>query len=176
MMKGLRWRMGRQNGQLQYLRHNGPEHVLTYAPTRSGKGVGLVVPTLLSWKHSTVVADLKGELWAMTAGWRKEYAKNLCLKFEPAAANGSVAWNPLDEIRVGTENEVGDVQNLATLIVDPDGKGLNDHWQKTSQALLVGVILHVLYKHKMMVRQQRFRMLIPSWPTRKEGLGNCGWK
>ncbi|MGK3611235.1 hypothetical protein ACSLN1_26335, partial [Escherichia coli] len=41
--------------------------------------------------------------------WRKEYAKNLCLKFEPAAANGSVAWNPLDEIRVGTENEVGDV-------------------------------------------------------------------
>lgn len=39
-------------------------------------------------------------------GWRKEYAKNLCLKFEPAAANGSVAWNPLDEIRVGTENEV----------------------------------------------------------------------
>ncbi|EMF7570015.1 type IV secretory system conjugative DNA transfer family protein [Salmonella enterica] len=137
-----------KNGQLQYLRHNGPEHVLTYAPTRSGKGVGLVVPTLLSWKHSTVVADLKGELWAMTAGWRKEYAKNLCLKFEPAAANGSVAWNPLDEIRVGTENEVGDVQNLATLIVDPDGKGLNDHWQKTSQALLVGVILHVLYKHK----------------------------
>lgn len=137
-----------KNGQLQYLRHNGPEHVLTYAPTRSGKGVGLVVPTLLSWKHSTVVTDLKGELWAMTAGWRKEYAKNICLKFEPAAANGSVAWNPLDEIRVGTENEVGDVQNLATLIVDPDGKGLNDHWQKTSQALLVGVILHVLYKHK----------------------------
>lgn len=137
-----------KSGQLQYLRHNGPEHVLTYAPTRSGKGVGLVVPTLLSWPQSAVITDLKGELWAMTAGWRKQYAKNVCLKFEPAAANGSVAWNPLEEIRVGTEYEVGDVQNLATLIVDPDGKGLNDHWQKTSQALLVGVILHVLYKHK----------------------------
>jgi type IV secretion system protein VirD4 len=137
-----------KSGQLQYLRHNGPEHVLTYAPTRSGKGVGLVVPTLLSWAQSAVITDLKGELWAMTAGWRKQYAKNICLKFEPAAANGSVAWNPLDEIRIGTEYEVGDVQNLATLIVDPDGKGLNDHWQKTSQALLVGVILHVLYKHK----------------------------
>jgi type IV secretion system protein VirD4 len=54
----------------------------------------------------------------------------------------------LDEIRVKTENEVGDVQNLATLIVDPDGKGLESHWQKTGQALLVGVILHALYKAK----------------------------
>lgn len=61
---------------------------------------------------------------------------------------GSVRWNPLDEIRVGTDNEVADVQNLATLIVDPDGKGLESHWQKTSQALFVGVILHAIYKAK----------------------------
>ncbi|EFI8498289.1 type IV secretory system conjugative DNA transfer family protein [Escherichia coli] len=132
-------------GQLHYLRHNGPEHVLCYAPTRSGKGVGLVVPTLLSWPHSCVITDLKGELWAMTAGWRKEHANNKVIRFEPAALNGCAAWNPLDEIRIGTEYEVGDVQNLATLIVDPDGKGLESHWQKTSQSLLVGVILHALY-------------------------------
>ncbi len=138
-----------KKGILHYLRHNGPEHVLTYAPTRSGKGVGLVIPTLLSWPHSTVVADLKGELWALTSGWRQQHAKNKVLKFEPAAAHGSIKWNPLDEIRINTENEVGDVQNLATLIVDPDGKGLNDHWQKTSQALLVGCILHALYKAKI---------------------------
>jgi type IV secretion system protein VirD4 len=135
-----------KRGRIHYLRHNGPEHVLTCAPTRSGKGVGLVVPTLLSWKHSTVVTDLKGELWALTAGWRKEYARNKVLRFEPAAADGGVHWNPMDEIRLGTEYEVGDVQNLATVIVDPDGKGLESHWQKTSQALLVGVILHALYK------------------------------
>ncbi|TWI62544.1 type IV secretion system protein VirD4 [Pseudoduganella lurida] len=133
-------------GALHYLRHDGPEHVLTYAPTRSGKGVGLVVPTLLSWSSSTVVTDLKGELWALTAGWRQQHARNRTLRFEPAAAAGSVRWNPLDEIRVATEYEVGDVQNLATLIVDPDGKGLETHWQKTSQALIVGVILHALYK------------------------------
>ena len=53
-----------------------------------------------------------------------------------------------DEIRLGTEHEVADVQNLATLIVDPDGKGLETHWQKTAQALLVGVILHVLYRRQ----------------------------
>ena len=109
-------------GKLHYLVHSGPEHVLTYAPTRSGKGVGLVLPTLLMWTESTFVTDLKGELWQLTSGWRKEYANNKVLKFEPAAFN-SVAWNPLEEIRLGSEYEIGDVQNLATLIVDPDGKG-----------------------------------------------------
>lgn len=137
-----------KDGKQHYLRHNGPEHVLCYAPTRSGKGVGLVVPTLLSWAHSAVITDLKGELWALTAGWRQKHAENKVLRFEPATLSGSVCWNPLDEIRLGTEYEVGDVQNLATLLVDPDGKGLESHWQKTSQALLVGVILHALYKAK----------------------------
>ncbi|WP_373991707.1 type IV secretory system conjugative DNA transfer family protein [Duganella sp. BuS-21] len=135
-----------RKGRTHYLRHDGPEHVLTYAPTRSGKGVGLVVPTLLSWSRSAVITDLKGELWALTAGWRQKHARNKVLRFEPAAASGSLCWNPLDEIRIGTEHEVGDVQNLSTLIVDPDGKGLETHWQKTSQALIVGVILHALYK------------------------------
>jgi len=137
-----------KSGLFHYLRHNGPEHILTYAPTRSGKGVGLVIPTLLSWPHSALITDLKGELWALTAGWRKAYANNKVLRFEPAAPHGSVRWNPLDEIRLGTEHEVGDVQNLATLIVDPDGRGMESHWQKTSQALLVGLILHALFKRK----------------------------
>lgn len=131
---------------VHYLRHNGPEHVLTYAPTRSGKGIALVIPTLLSWPSSAVITDLKGELWALTAGWRHDHAHNKTLRFEPANPHNSIGFNPLDEIRVGTEYEVGDVQNLAMLIVDPDGRGLRDHWQKTSQALLVGCILHVLYK------------------------------
>jgi type IV secretion system protein VirD4 len=84
----------------------------------------------------------------MTAGWRQQHANNKVLRFEPASSKHSICWNPLDEIRLSTEYEVGDVQNLATLIVDPDGKGLESHWQKTAQALLVGVILHVLYKVK----------------------------
>jgi type IV secretion system protein VirD4 len=135
-------------GKLHYLRHDGPEHVLTCAPTRSGKGVGLVVPTLLSWPDSAVITDLKGELWAMTAGWRQTHAKNKVLRFDPANPDCDVHINPMDEIRFGTAYEVGDVQNLATLIVDPDGRGLETHWQKTSQALLVGVILHALYRNR----------------------------
>jgi len=135
-------------GRVYYLQHSGNEHILTYAPTRSGKGVGLVIPTLLSWTSSCVIYDLKGELWELTAGWRKYYAKNKVLRFEPANSTNCARWNPLAEIRIGTDYEVGDVQNIATLIVDPDGKGLNDHWAKTSFALLVGVILHLKYQEK----------------------------
>ncbi|MBK1718077.1 type IV secretory system conjugative DNA transfer family protein [Thiocystis violacea] len=135
-----------RRGRLHYLRHNGPEHVLTYAPTRSGKGVSLVLPTLLSWTESALITDLKGELYALTAGWRKRYAGQKVLRFEPASMNGTVHWNPLDEVRIGSENEVGDAQNLASLIVDPDGRGLESHWQKTAWALICGLILHVLYR------------------------------
>ena len=53
--------LGQQDGH--YLRHDGPEHVMAFAPTRSGKGVGLVVPTLLSWMGSAVIHDIKGENW-----------------------------------------------------------------------------------------------------------------
>ncbi|RYZ91127.1 MAG: IncP-type DNA transfer coupling protein TraG [Proteobacteria bacterium] len=131
-----------------YLRHNGPEHVLAFAPTRSGKGIGLVIPTLLSWQHSAVILDIKGENWALTAGWRQKHANNVCLRFDPAAQEGSVRFNPLAEIRLGTEHEVADVQNIATMIVDPDGKGLNDHWSKTGYSLIVGIALHCLYVEK----------------------------
>ena len=142
------WRDKR--GTIHYLRHNGPEHVLCYAPTRSGKGVGLVVPTLLSWTESAIVTDLKGELYELSAGWRHEHAHNKILCFGPAAASGSCCFNPVAEMRIGTEHEVGDVQNLALLMVDPQGHGLNphDHWQKTAYSLLVGCILHLCHKSR----------------------------
>ncbi len=83
-----------KSGKIHYLRHAGPEHVLCYAPTRSGKGVGLILPTLLSWKESVFVTDLKGELYELTAGWRHEYGHSKILRFEPAAASGSCCFNP----------------------------------------------------------------------------------
>ncbi|CAH0209979.1 Conjugal transfer protein TraG [Pseudomonas sp. Bi70] len=126
----------------QYLRHEGPEHVLTFAPTRSGKGVGLVVPTLLSWPSSAVIHDIKGENWNLTAGWRSRFSH--CLLFNPTDL-ASAAYNPLLEVRRGA-HEVRDVQNIADILVDPEGAlERRNHWEKTSHALLVGAILHVLY-------------------------------
>jgi type IV secretion system protein VirD4 len=135
-------------GKQHYLVDSSNQHVLVYAPTRSGKGISIILPTLLAWRESALILDLKDELWALTAGWRQKHAENRVVRFEPAAAKNSAAWNPMDEIRLGTEHETGDAQNLATLIVDPDGAGLESHWQKTAMPLLVGVILHCLYKRK----------------------------
>ena len=126
----------------QHLRHAGPEHVLCFAPTRSGKGVGLVVPTLLSWPESCVVHDIKGENWQLTAGWRSRFSH--ALLFDPTDGR-SAAYNPLLEVRRG-EAEVRDVQNIADILVDPEGSvERRNHWEKTSHSLLVGAILHVLY-------------------------------
>ncbi len=125
-----------------YLRHDGPEHVLCFAPTRSGKGVGLVVPTLLTWPHSAIVHDIKGENWELTAGFRSRFSRTLL--FDPTN-EASAAYNPLMEVRRGI-NEVRDVQNIADVLVDPEGSlERRNHWEKTSHALLVGAILHVLY-------------------------------
>ena len=135
--------------KLEYLKHNGPEHILAFAPTRSGKGIGLVIPTLLDWRESVIVLDIKGENWALTAGWREQYANNRVLKFDPTAPNGmSVKFNPLDEIRMETDYEIGDVQNIAMMIVDTDGKGLRDYWEKSSFSFISGLILYTIYKSK----------------------------
>ena len=125
-----------------YLRHNGPEHVLCFAPTRSGKGVGLVIPTLLTWPGSCVVHDIKGENWNLTSGFRARHGR--VLLFDPTNRRSS-AYNPLLEVRRG-EWEVRDVQNIADVLVDPEGAlEKRNHWEKTSHSLLVGAILHVLY-------------------------------
>lgn len=125
-----------------YLRHDGPEHVLCFAPTRSGKGVGLVVPSLLAWPGSAIVHDIKGENWQLTAGFRARHGR--VLLFDPTNPKSS-AYNPLLEVRRG-EWEVRDVQNVADVLVDPEGSlDKRNHWEKTSHSLLVGAILHVLY-------------------------------
>src|ERR1700730_584073 len=125
-----------------YLRHDGPEHVLCFAPTRSGKGVGLVVPTLLAWPGSAIVHDIKGENWQLTAGWRARFCR--VLLFDPTNQNSS-RYNPLLEVRRG-DTEGRERQNVADILVDPEGAlERRNHWEKTSHSLMVGVILHVLY-------------------------------
>jgi len=101
-----------------------------------------VVPSLLTWPGSAIVHDIKGENWQLTAGFRAQHGR--VLLFDPTNAKSS-AYNPLLEVRCG-EWEVRDVQNIADILVDPEGSlEKRNHWEKTSHALLVGAILHVLY-------------------------------
>jgi type IV secretion system protein VirD4 len=110
----------------RYLRDCTPGHLLVVAPTRAGKGTGIVVPTMLSWPHSALIHDIKGENWELTAGLRKRMGQ-LCLKFDPTDTTGaSVKYNPLEQVRLRTEHEAEDVQNVVHMLLDPKGEGLSD--------------------------------------------------
>ncbi len=138
----------KQQKQIEYLRYGGEGHIICFAPTRSGKGVGLVVPNLLTWQQSVIVLDIRQENWNLTSGWRKEHLKNDVIKFDPTSSDGTGAgFNPLYEVRLGI-HEVRDVQNIAEMIVDYDGKGKYDHWRLSAYNFLTGVILHVLYAER----------------------------
>lgn len=136
-----------KTNRTHYLRHDGPEHIAVFAPTGSGKGVGLIIPTLLSWPESIFVLDIKGENYAMTAGWRQKKTNNIVLRFDPANPFDSCACNPLEEVRFGTRYQIRDTQNIALIVIDDDGKGIQgNHWRSAAFELLAGIILHALYK------------------------------
>lgn len=141
---------------LHYLRHDGPEHVMLFAPTRSGKGVSLLLPTLLSWGESALIFDIKGELWALTAGWRQKYAKNKVLKLDPTCLDDSaVKFNILEEIRLETMHEVKDTQNIAINLIfkgetpptNPT-QGSTSYFKSEAGNFLVSIILYALHLKK----------------------------
>jgi type IV secretion system protein VirD4 len=115
-----------------YLIHDGPENVGLVAPPRSGKGAGPIVSTLLVWEHSAVINDIRRENFDATAGYRAKFSN--VIYFNPTDPT-SAHFNPLFEIRKGP-SAIGDAQNVADIIVDPDGTGRPTHWDKTSHSLL----------------------------------------
>lgn len=145
-LSGLKKILSKISDKYKYFWHDGPEHMLVMAPTRSGKGVGIIIPTLFTWADSLIVTDVKKENWEITSGYRQKHLNNKVIKFEPTSDDGTSArFNPFEEVRIRTSREVADVQNITNILVDPTGKGELDHWQKSAQSLLVGCILHLLY-------------------------------
>ena len=139
--------------RLHYLRHNGPEHILAFAPTRSGKGVGLVIPTLLAWSESAIVYDIKGENWAKTAGFRAQ-AGHVCFKFAPVEQQATSRFNPLSEVRLFTPRDVSDAQNIASMIVRTGEDSPQErYWQDASTSITTGMILHACYAAALEGRQ-----------------------
>lgn len=131
--------------KIEYLRDGGNTHLFAFCPTRSGKGVGMVVPTLLTWPHSVMVNDPKGEAYALTAGFRERVGQSV-IKYEPACTDGTGArWNPLDEIRIFSLYDVADAQMIMSMACDPKGEGLNDYFDKAGYEFLTAVALHVRY-------------------------------
>ena len=134
------WRA--RKGRSDLLKYKGPHHVLVVGPARSGKSAGVTVPTLLNWDESVVIYDTKGENWALTSGFRAQRLGQRVLKFDPVAPD-SARFNPLLEVRLD-RHMLEDVQSICTLIVDPHGMGIEDHWKSTAFGLLVGVVTFLL--------------------------------
>jgi type IV secretion system protein VirD4 len=126
-----------------YLRHAGEQHVLVVGASGSGKGVGVIIPTLLTWPGSVICTDVKGgENYFATAKYRAQFSR--VFAFNPCAAV-SRKLNPLAEVRLGV-HEVGDAQVIAGILVDPESATRRmDHWEQTAFGLLTGLILHTLY-------------------------------
>ena len=134
--------LGRQGDQL--LRFEGEGHVLTVAPTRSGKGVSCVIPNLLDHPGSVLVTDPKGENYAVTARWRREIGQRVHA-FDPFDVVGGVAtYNPLDLIDAASPEAVDEARMLADMIVLPEARGGDQlFWNEEARAVLTGLILHV---------------------------------
>ena len=132
-----------------YIIDNAPTHGLMVAPSRSGKGIGPVLQTLLMWKGSMIVSDLKRENLRKTGAYRKHVLNHNVIEFAPTDTRPTGRFNPLNEIRWGTANEGKDVGNLVTLLVgEPEGK--DAHWKSNAASILIGTIIHLKYKHARM--------------------------
>jgi type IV secretion system protein VirD4 len=106
--------VGRWRGQ--YLTHCGPHFVMLSAPTRSGKGVSIVIPNLLNWPDSVVVVDVKRENFEITAGYRRQCGQAVHL-FAPFDEEGrSSRFNPLTYVRAQERFRVGDILGIATIL------------------------------------------------------------
>jgi len=131
--------------QRALLRDRGEGHVCVIAPTRSGKGVGVVIPTLHTWPDSMVVMDIKGENFRLTGGRRKQMGQ-VVLRFDPTGSS-TCSFNPFDEIPLRTPDEWGDIDNIATSLLDPRGRGtaMDSHWDRQGVGWVGAVLCHLLY-------------------------------
>ena len=121
----------------------GTEHVLLEAPTRAGKGVGVVIPNLLTWEGSVVVLDVKQENWDATAGFRHAAGQRVLL-FDPLDPQGRTArFNPLAYIDRDDEVEViNELQKIAGMLFPQPLKG-ETFWADAARTAFIGVGAYV---------------------------------
>ncbi|MHC2754483.1 hypothetical protein ACVIWV_009997 [Bradyrhizobium diazoefficiens] len=128
--------LGRKDGAM--LCFGGSEHVLLYAPTRAGKGVGYVIPNLLNWPDSVVALDVKKENWDRSAGFRAAHGQEIHL-FDPLDENGRTArYNPLGYIRTDPADLYDDLQRIAVMLFPAESRG-DPFWFEAARSAFVAI-------------------------------------
>ncbi|GAA0739641.1 type IV secretory system conjugative DNA transfer family protein [Ideonella azotifigens] len=136
--------IGRHRGK--FLSLPGQLSVMLSAPTRSGKGVGVVIPNLLNWPDSVVVLDIKGENYDITAGYRATHGQAV-FAFSPFDEDArSHRWNPLTAVRSSLLHRVGDMLTIGQVFFPNDGGGTSSEAFFNDQArnLFLGLGLVLL--------------------------------
>lgn len=145
--------IGRDGGTL--LRYPGDGHLITFAPTGSGKGIGSVLPNCLTYPGSLVVTDPKGENAAVSARTRREELGQQVAWLDPWRVLGSVggpvgsdSFNPLDFIDPDGEDANDDAWMIGEQLVPPSYHGSDEgHWLDQARAFLAGLVLHIATRY-----------------------------
>lgn len=135
-------RLGNWFTGYRYLMFPGAQHAIISAPTRSGKGVGVVIPNLLNWPHSVVVLDIKQENWDITSGFRRKHGQE-CYLFNPSAADYRThRYNPLAYVSTDPNFRIDDLQKIGNMLF-PDQPGTDVIWTATPRTLFLGISLYL---------------------------------
>lgn len=138
--------LGKYKGK--YLISDTPTHCIVIAPTRSGKGVGIVVPNLLNWPDSLICLDIKHENFRRTAGFRKEHGHEVFM-WSPLDQKGhSHRYNPLDAVSKDPYQRISDIQIIANILIKDPVKS-DPVWASEARALFVGLTLYVMENENM---------------------------
>jgi type IV secretion system protein VirD4 len=126
----------------EFLTLPGQQGVALSAHPRAGKGVGVVIPNLLTWPGSVVCVDIKRENWTLTAGYRQRAGQRTYL-FDPLSPSGRTArWNPLDYVADTPGQLVSDLQLIANMFF-PDPPNSDPFWMSSARALFLGIALYL---------------------------------
>lgn len=123
-----------------FLLYRGQQFMFLAAPTRSGKGVGIVIPNLLHYRDSVVVLDIKDENFKMTSGFREQCGQEVH-RFAPDDETFKTScWNPLFYVRDDPLFRISDLMNITTILYPPS----DDVWASTAQKLFIGLALYIM--------------------------------
>lgn len=136
--------IGRDGKTGKLLRYDGLAHLLTMAPTRTGKGVGTIIPNLLTADRSVICIDPKGENARIAGRARQTFGPVHVLDPFGVTGQPSAAFNPLDQLDPAGLDVAEDASTLADALVfdEPDMAG-EAHWNEEAKALIAGLILHI---------------------------------